>query len=338
MGIKLSEFVPKKQIEFSDLSNKTIAVDASNSIYQFLSSIRQPYGTPLIDSKGRITSHLQGIFSRTSNLLSQNIKLFFVFDGKPPLLKVKEQEEREQRKRLAEKEFQKAKEEKDIDLMYKFSKRTSRLTPQMVTESKELIQAFGIPIIQSPSESDAQAAFMCERKDAYAVASSDYDTLLYGSPRLVTNLTLSQRRKLPSGATIAIKPELIELKQVLESLKLNQDQLIVLGILIGTDYNIGGVPRIGPKTALKLVQQNKNFDKLFKEVKAEFNWKQIFAIFKSMPIIKNYKLKWNPIDEEKIKKILVDEHNFSLERIEKTLNNIKEAEKNKQQGLDKWFK
>lgn len=337
MGVKLSDLVQKREISFQQLSGKKIAIDFSNSVYQFLSSIRQRDGTPLMDSKGRITSHLMGIWTRFSNLIGLGIKLAIVLDGKPPILKIKEQEERAYRKQIAKEKFEEAKRDEDIEMMAKYAKQTSHLTKDIVAESRELMQAMGLPVIQAPSEADAQMAFMCEKGDIYACASSDYDCLLQGSPRLITNLTLSQRRKLPSGAYVKTTPELIDLKSVLKNLGINQDQLIAIGILVGTDYN-EGVYRIGPKTALKLVKQHKSFDKLFKEVKADFNWKKIYAIFKSMPIMKNYQLKWKELDEDKVKKILVDKHEFSLERVENTLDKLKKSEgKKTQKGLGDFF-
>ncbi len=334
MGVKLGDLIPKKEISFDDLSNRKISIDAPNMIYQFLSSIRQKDGTPLMDSEGNITSHLVGIFSRLTNLMSRDVKICVCFDGKPPLLKIKETEAREYRKELAEEKLKKAKEAEDIEAIYKYSKQTVRLTKDIIEESKELISYLGIPLVQAPSEGDAQIAFMCEKGDVWACASSDMDVLIYGAPRLITNLTLSQRRKLPGGSTIAIKPELIDLDNVLKNLNINQDQLLIIAIITGTDYNRQGVKGIGPKTALKLVQQYKSFDKIFKEVKADFNWKEIYAVFKSMPIMKNYKLKWQEPNEEKIIKLLVDKHDFSEERVNKTLDKFHEIKsKQSQKGL-----
>ena len=337
MGIKLSDIIPKKEIGFDDLKGKKLAIDFSNAAFQFLSSIRQRDGTPLMDSKGRITSHLQGIFSRFSNLMQRDIELAIVFDGKPPLLKIKTREEREHRKQLAEKKLKQAMEEEDEKAILKYSKQTTRLSKGIIDESRELIKAMGIPVIQAPSEAEAQAAFMCEKEDVYAVATSDFDALLYGCPRMLTNLTVSQRKKLPSGSTIKINPVLIELSDVLNHLGITLDQLLVLSILVGTDYN-EGIHRVGSKTALKLVKQYKNFDNLFKEVKADFNWKEIYAVFKSMPIMKNYKLKWEAPDEGKIKEILVEEHDFSEERVDKTLSSLLKKKPSKEQkGLANWF-
>ncbi|MBS3135175.1 flap endonuclease-1 [Candidatus Woesearchaeota archaeon] len=334
MGLNISQIIPKKEISLDDLKNKVLAVDASQMLYQFLSSIRQPDGTPLMDSKNNITSHLMGISTRIPNLIERNIKLVFVFDGKPPSLKIHEKEQREHRKQLAEEKLEKAREEGDEESMLKYSKQSMRLSFKMSDEAKELIRAFGLPVIQSPSEAEAQCSFMAEKGDAYAVASTDFDSLLYSAPRLVKNITISQRRKV-RNTYVKISPELIELKEVLKELDINQDQLIVLAIIIGTDYN-DKIPRIGPKNALKLVRQNKNFDSLFKELKPDFDWKKIYAVFKSMPVMKNYQLKWSEPDTEKIKSILVDKHDFSEERVDKMLEKLTKKEKY-QKGLSSFL-
>ena len=337
MGVKLPGILQTKSINWEDLKGKKIGIDFSNCAYQFLSSIRQKDGSHLMDSKGNVTSHLSGIFYRSINLLQKGIQIAYIFDGKPPELKFQTQKLRRERKEKAKERYSQAKDEGDIDSMYKYSKQVTYLNNDMIKESKELIKALGIPIIQSPSESDAQGAFMTEKKDIWAFASSDADCLLHNCPKTIPNLTLSEKRKVPGGSFVYIKPELIELKDVLSHLKINQDQLIVLGILVGTDYNPGGVFKIGPKKALNLVQQHKTFDRLFSELKPDFNWKKIYAVFKSMPIMKNYQLKWNAVDQEEIFKILVDEHEFSADRVESALNNLKDTPTTHQR-LDSWIK
>ena len=337
MGVNLGEVIPKKEIKIESLKGKKIAIDASQTLYQFLSSIRQPDGTPLKDSNDNITSHLMGISTRLPNLIEKGLKVCFVFDGKPPALKIYESEQRESRKKLAEKRLKKAKKAKDEGLMLRYSKQTSRLTREMSNEAKELIGAYGIPVIQAPSEAEAQCSFMCEKGDVDYVGSSDYDSFIYNAPRIVRNLTLSSRRRLPSGIYISVHPEVIELKDVLKSLEISQDQFIALSILVGTDYNPGGVKGIGPKTALKLVKQYKSFEDLFKEVKAEFDWKKIYAVFKSMPIMKNYQLNWTKLNQEKILKILADKHEFNQERVEKGISRLlNNNNKQEQSSLDSW--
>ncbi|MBS3172505.1 flap endonuclease-1 [Candidatus Woesearchaeota archaeon] len=332
MGVAITELLPKKEITLQELYGKKLAVDSSNVLYQFLASIRQQDGTPLMDNQGNITSHLMGLSTRIPNLMEQGIKLCFVFDGKPPEMKYRESRIREERKEIAETKYQKAKEERDIDSMSKYSKQTIRLTKEIREESKEFIKALGLPIIQAHSEAEAQAAFLAEQGDVYAIVSQDTDSLLYSAPRLIRNLTVSQRRKV-KGTYIKVNPEVIELKEVLSSLNINQDQLLALSILVGTDYNPGGVHRIGPKTALKLVQQYKDFDTIFSNVQAEFNWKKVYATFKNMPIIKNYRLKWTEPDYDKLTNIL-EKHDFAQERINKLMERLQPK---KQKNLDKWF-
>ena len=333
MGVKLRELLPRKEIAFDDLKGKKIVVDASNMLYQFLSSIRQPDGSLLTDKDGNVTSHLVGIFSRFTNLMSRGIKLCVVFDGKPPLLKIKTREEREYRKQLAEEKLEKAREEENEEAILKYSKQVTRLNQNMIDESKELFSALGLPVIQAPSESDAQMAFMNEKNDVWACATSDVDPLLHGAPRLVTNLTVSQRKKLPSGKYVKTNPDLIILSDTLNNLGITGDQLIVISILIGTDYN-EGVKGIGPKTALKLVKQYKNFDELFKQVDVNFNWKEVYAVSKSMPIMKNYQLKWKGVDYNKINELLVKKHDFSLERVENSLKKLKKEDKEQRSLFD----
>src|SRR3990167_7889883 len=109
MGLQIRDIVPRKSIEMRDLKGKILAVDAFNTIYQFLSSIRQPDGTPLMDNKKRITSHLSGLFYRNVNLLADGLKLVYVFDGEYHVLKNRTKEIREEAKIIAADKYEKAK-------------------------------------------------------------------------------------------------------------------------------------------------------------------------------------------------------------------------------------
>ena len=340
MGVSITELLSKKVISVDDLKNKTIAVDTSIFLYQFLTKIRQKDGTPLMDSKGRVTSHLTGLFSRNCNLMKNGLKLIYVFDGKPPKLKEAEASKRKKKKEEAQSKYEIAKKKGDIAEMKKFAARTTRLTPEMIKETKELIESFGLPIIQAPSEGEAQASFLVKEDKAYAVASQDADSLMFGSPRLLRNLSVSgKKKKRKTQAYETIHPELISLKETLKKLQINQDQLIVLGMLVGTDYNVNGIKGIGKKNALKLVKQYNDFDKLFKYVKwheyFNIDWKEVFDLFKKMPITTKYSLKFGEINKEKIIKILVDKHDFSLDRIEKQLDEL--LNEKRQKGLGEWF-
>ena len=332
MGVAISELIPKAEISFQQLNGKKLSVDASNIIYQFLASIRQQDGTPLMDSQGNVTSHIVGLASRIPNLMEKRIKLCFVFDGKPPAMKSAENQRRRERKKVAEEKLIVAQKEQDIESMSKYSKQTIKLTKEIKEESMEFIKALGLPVIQAPSEAEAQAAFMAEQGDVWGTVSQDADALLYSTPRLIRNLTVSQKRKI-RGTYIKISPEVIGLQKTLETLEINEEQLIALSILIGTDYNLGGVKGIGPKTGLKLVKEHKTIEKVFENIETDFDWKEVYQTFKEMKVKKDYKLEWNSPDQDKIKEILT-KHDFSEERITRLLEKLKPK---KQKNLDKWF-
>lgn len=345
MGLQIGEIVPKKEIAIENLKGKIIAVDAFNTLYQFLANIRQPDGTPLMDSKKRVTSHLSGLFYRTTNLMSKGLKLVYVFDGKPHTLKGETVLGRMARKEEAKSKYEDAKARGSEEEMFKYSRQALHLTEEMIEESKELLKALGLSVVQAPSEGEAQCSYMAKKHEAYAVASQDYDSLAFGAPRLVQNLTLAKKRKLTSGAYVPIMPELIELSNVLNALQINHEQLICLGILVGTDFNPRGVKGIGPKRALQLVQQYKSPALLFNSLRKlveegkipepEFNWQDIFELFKKPDVTTDYKIEFKKIDEKSVKKLLCKEHDFSEERVTSALEKIYEhKEKASQKGLN----
>jgi len=335
---------PRKEIEIADLRNRLVFVDAYNMLYQFLSTIRQPDGTPLMDNKRRVTSHLSGIFYRNVNLLSDGIKMVYVFDGKPPELKGKTHEIRSEGRELAKNRYEEARQEEDIEAMKRYSSQLIKLNDEMIEESKELLEAMGIGVVQAPGEGEAEAAYLSKVKESYGVVSQDYDSLLFGATRLIRNLGLARKRKTISG-WIEIKPELIDLHQVLNLLEINLDQLICLGILVGTDYNPRGIPGIGQKRALELVKKYKQPVLIFKSVEEQlmslperdrFDWQEVFELFHK-PKVVNADIVFRKVDEEKIKEILVQRHDFSEERVEKQLEKLREVkEKKKQKALGEW--
>ncbi|NPA86720.1 MAG: flap endonuclease-1, partial [Candidatus Diapherotrites archaeon] len=223
MGVPLGPVIPKREVELSELSTKFLAVDAYNTLYQFISVIRQPDGTPLMDSKGRITSHLSGLFYRTIKLLENGIRVAYVFDGVPPEFKKRELEERAEKREEAERKWEEALRRGDIEEARKYATQASRLEKQMVEDAKRLLDAMGIPYVQAPSEGEAQAAYMAAKGDVWASASQDYDSLLFGTPRLVRNLAITGKRKLPGRKVyVDVKPEVIELQEVLKSLGIDR--------------------------------------------------------------------------------------------------------------------
>ncbi|MBI4168062.1 MAG: flap endonuclease-1 [Candidatus Aenigmarchaeota archaeon] len=339
MGVQISGIVERTPLEIESLAGKTTAIDAYNTLYQFLSSIRQPDGTPLMDVAGRVTSHLSGLFYRTSKFIEVGIMPVFVFDGKPPAFKNVTLEKREQIKSEAEKKLEEALTKGDVEQARKAAQATSRLTKEMVVEAKNLLDLMGIPVVQAPSEAEAQAAHMTKRGDAFATASQDYDSLLFGSPKLIRNLTITGRKKLPNKETYTeVKPELIDLKKTLESLGLPQEKLIMLGILIGTDFNNGGVKGIGPKKALQLLQA-KSVDAILTEIDfSPYDPQMILDFFLNPPVNDDYEIRWKKPDEEGIKRMMIDEHSFSEERVARVIGAITKKSPSGQKRLGSWLK
>jgi flap endonuclease-1 len=349
VGVNIREIIPAEaitEIDLAHLKYKVIAIDAYNALYQFLTAIRQPDGTPLMDSKGRITSHLSGLFYRTINLVEHGIKVVYVFDGKPPEMKYMEIERRRKVKSEAVRKYEEAVKRGDMEAARRYAQMASRLTDEMVEDAKKLLDAMGIPWVQAPAEGEAQAAFMARKGDAWAAASQDYDSLLFGAPRLVRNLAITGKRKLPrKDVYVEVKPELIELEKLLKLLGITREQLIALGILVGTDYNPDGVKGIGPKTALKMVKAHRDPVKLLQSLPShEFPVDpiKIYEYFLNPPVTSDYKLEWREPDEEKVIEILVEEHDFSLERVKNALERLKKAYREhfrgRQLGLDAWLR
>ena len=338
MGLQISEIINKKQIQFSDLKGKTIAVDAFNAIYQFLTTIRQPDGTPLKDSSGNVTSHLSGLFYRNMNLILEGVRLIYVFDGEPPELKAETWRIRKEAKDLAKRKYEEARAEEDIESMGKYARSETHLDKQKIKESKELLQAMGIAVVQAPGEGEAQASYLAQQKEVYAVASQDYDCLMFKAQKLIQNLSMSRKRKTISGY-VEIFPQVIELHEILKELEINQEQLICVGILCGTDYNPGGVKGIGQKKALQVVKEYKTKEKIFgaigneekyKKYSVDFDWEAIYDEIESPKIDKKAKIEFPKLDKEKIKKILL-KYEFSEERIDNQLAKLEGGKKAKMQ-------
>jgi len=343
MGVQISAIIPKTEIELKDLCGKKVAIDAYNTLFQFLSIIRQrDTGEPLRDSKGRITSHLSGLFYRTIKLIDVGIKPIYVYDGKPPDFKKKTIEERELVREEARKKWKKAVEEGRKEDIMVYAQGAVRITDEMMEESKKVLNAMGIPWIQAPSEGEAQCALICKNGDADYSGSQDYDALMFSSPRLIRNLSITGKRKLPRQEVyIDIKPEIMELDKVLSSLEITKEQLVILGILVGTDYNPQGIKGIGPKTALKIVKEYKTLDKVLEQVEWKFDVDahKIYEFFLRPPVSNDYKIEWNEPDKDKLMKLMVEEHDFSQERVENTINKLIETKREGTQSrLGDWLK
>jgi flap endonuclease-1 len=326
MGVKLGDIVESEEIGWAELKGKTIAIDAMNTLYQFLSIIRQPDGTPLMDPNGKITSHLTGLFYRTIRIYENGIKPCYVFDGVAHALKGRELSDRKERKQKAEEKWKDAKDRGDLEEAKKYASMTSRFTKEMLEDAKDLIGAMGFPQVQAPSEGEVQAAHMCSKGDACAVGSQDFDALLAGVPLLIRNMTMQEKFQL----------EKIRLEENLKRLGITREQLVDVAILVGTDYNKGGVKGIGPKKGLKIVKEGKMDE--YREAMGD-KYGIIRDLFLKPEVTDDYEVKWASPNRDKIREILVEEHSFSDMRVDRGIKRLEDAYKQniQQSNLSQWF-
>ena len=328
MGASIREILEPLETSFDALAGKVIAVDAYNTIYQFLSTIRQPDGTPLKDSAGRTTSHLSGLIYRTTNLMEKGLKLVFVFDGKPPELKAKVIKARTERREAARKKWEEAEVPEEA---LKYAKASTRIDVMIVEESKKLLTYMGIPHVQALSEGEAQAAYMVIKGDAEFVCTQDYDSLLFGAPRVIRNLSAPRKKA---------RLELLDLHKFVQKQGITREELIDLAILVGTDFN-EGVKGIGAKTALKLIKKYHSIEKIIANSKIVEdtgieNYELVRDIFLVPEVSDSYEIVWRAPDVAKLKEMLCEVHNFAEERVCNALERSS-VPKVKQGSIEQWL-
>lgn len=321
MGVVLTPIVASDAIALSALRGRTLAVDGNGELYQFLALIRLRDGTPLRDSTGRITSHLSGLFYRVTRLIAEHgVRLAFVFDGAPPPLKARELAKRRAVRARYEAEHAAALSRGDEAAAYSKATMTSRLTREMVAEARELLRLLGVPTVQAPSEGEAQASHMAATSEhVWAAASKDYDALLFGAPRLVRFLTISGKEFLPSqGTSRPIVPEVLELARLLEGWRIDREGLVDLALLVGTDFN-DGVKGIGPKKALKLVQQHGRIEHMPAAVRDALGdpagVEEVRWVYLAPDVTSDFDVEPSEPDFAGVTRFLCDEREFSRERV-----------------------
>ncbi|MAG22072.1 MAG: flap endonuclease-1 [Candidatus Diapherotrites archaeon] len=340
MGTAIRDLLKREEINLDYLNGRTVGIDSHNMLYQFLSTIRGRDGTPLMDSKGRVTSHLTGLLYRTVNLIEREVNHVFVFDGKPPELKGETLRARHKIRTEAAKKFEDAKAKGEVAEAKKYAQQAVRLTKEMIEDAKKLISLMGLPIVQAPSEGEAQIATMVTAGKLYGAISQDYDALLFGTPLLFRNITISGKRKVPGrDYYYNISPEKIDLKANLEALGIDRRKLIWIGLLVGTDFN-KKFPKVGAKTALKLVTKFDRFEEIIENAKykPDFDYKEIENIFMNPASTDEYDLKFELPKMNEIKDLLVNEHDFGAERVENALKKLQEKidDQGKQSRLSQW--
>lgn len=328
MGVNLTPIAIRHPTTLEALRGRTIAVDGNLELYQFLSIMRTRDGKNLMDSHGRVTSHLNGLMFRTTRLVADfDIRPVFVFDGPPPELKRAEIQKRREARERSRRAYEAAVAAGDVATAWSKAVMTSRLTRDMVEEAKVLLGYLGIPWVQAPSEGEAQAAFLARRGDVWAAGSKDYDSLLFGTPRLVRFLAIRGREFLPRvGRSRPVPPEILDLEENLRSLGLTREQLIDAAILIGTDFN-NGVKGIGPKTAVKRIREWGSLDRAPSDIRSQLpqDLDGIRAFFFEPPVDSSSLPRPGRVDAERVKRFLCEERDFSELRVSPALTRLSKA-------------
>lgn len=348
MGIDLADVVVRNAVPMSHFSGQRVAIDGWNVLYQFLASIRGPDGTPLMDTEGRITSHLAGLLNRTGSLVEAGIKPIFVFDGTPHQLKGETLAARSARKVEAQAQFEQAIESGDLETARTKAQQTSRLTVPMVEQAQGLLRALGIPVVQAPSEGEAQAAWMCQNELADATVSQDFDALLFGTPILARHLATGGRRKMPGKQVWAeVTPEEIPLQASLAAMGLTREQLVDAALLVGTDFH-PGIKGIGAKKAIPVIKAEGSLEALLARLEKETpksalersiveqrdaltDREEVRRIFLQPAHNDCGPQTLTDPDPAKVREIMVERHGFNPERVATAIEKYVAARKKKTQ-------
>jgi flap endonuclease-1 len=328
MGVNLTPVVVRHATTLEALRGRTVAVDGNLELYQFLSIMRMRDGRPLMDGQGHVTSHLNGLLFRTTRLLTDYaIRPVFVFDGPPPELKWAEIAKRRAAREKAQREHEEAVARGDIGTAWSKAVSATRLTRDMIADAQALLDRLGIPWVKAPSEGEAQAAFLARHGDVWAASSKDYDSLLFGAPRLIRFLAVGSTEFLPSqGRSRRVPPEVIDLEENLQALGLTREQLVDAAILVGTDF-FEGVKGIGPKTAVKRIREWGSLAAAPPEIREKLppNLEEIRRFFLEPPVVPAPELRWRPPQQDATVAFLCGERGFSEGRVRPVLDRLREA-------------
>jgi len=340
LGVLLTPILKRVQTSFKALYGKSFAVDASIELHQFLALIRKPDGSLFTDPEGRVTSHLIGLLTRTSRLVTDyKLRPVFVFDGRPNPLKRATIEARRRVQRKAQTEYVQAIAAEDYSRAWSKVVMTGRVTGEILADAKRLLSLMGIPWLEALEDGEAQASYMAAKGDVWAVGSKDYDCLLFGAPILARYLTLTGREYLPSKKTSRrLIPELVNLAENLEALGICREQLVDLALLVGTDFN-EGVMGIGPKTGLALIRKYGAAEKFPEEIRSELpdDLDNVRNIFLHPRVLENYSSRRERPNPDGIIEFLTEERAFSRDRVQKVADRLVQAQHESDAQLGKWL-
>ena len=332
MGVKLQDLVIRNAIDFSKLAGKIIAIDAPNIIMSLFNFARKNSDGSraglILDRTQRPISHLYGLLYRTNFFYSKKMFPIFCFDGLDSDLKKLKTKDRLNDFLFTEKLFRSLLQSGNKQNARQIAMSKEYMWPNIVKESKQLLGALGVPCINSPASAESQCAQLVKDKVSHYSNSQDFDSLLFGCPRTIQNLSKSRKRKVHGRWTYQkIAPVQINLKESLKKLNVNQFQLVDMAILIGNDY-FKGIKNIGPKHAHKFLLKHKSLERVIQEEKGAYDFSlftsgiisKVRKIFLLPEVINRYQdIRWNYPNEQKSFLLLCEDHHLNAERVQKNL-------------------
>ena len=320
----LRQLAALRDVTWDEVAGSVVAVDAHNWLYRYLTTtVKWTSDGVYTTSAGEEVANLVGVVQGLPKFFEHDLTPVFVFDGGVTELKEAEVSDRREKRERAEERRAEAEERGDAVEAARLEARTQRLTDTILKTTRELLALLDVPTVDAPAEGEAQAAYMARRGDADYAGSEDYDTLLFGAPRTLRQLT--------SKGT----PELMDLDATLSRHDITLEQLIDVAVLCGTDFN-PGVDGVGPKTALRAIADHGD---LWAAVEAE-GWQvpnadRVRDLFREPPVTDDYAVDADidpdvPAAREYVTEtweVDADEVERGFERIEASLV---------QTGLDRW--
>ncbi|MFD1599871.1 flap endonuclease-1 [Halobellus rarus] len=231
-------------VSFEEVAGSVVAVDAHNWLYRYLTTtVKFTREEAYTTAAGEEVANLIGLVQGLPKFFEHDLVPVFVFDGGVTELKDDEVAERREAREEAEERRKEAEERGDAVAAARLEARTQRLTDVIHETTRELLELLDVPVVEAPAEGEAQASHMALRGDVEYVGSEDYDTLLFGAPYTLRQLTSKG------------DPELMDLEATLAEHDITREQLVDVAILCGTDFN-EGLSGVGPKTALSAVREH----------------------------------------------------------------------------------
>ncbi len=335
MGVKLGELVHARTTDIANLQGRIIAIDAPNiinAVFNISWRSMNPNDPAIIrDRTQRPISHLYGLLYRVLFYYSNTILPIFCFDGRDSDLKRVITKDLLNDILYTRKRYENAMNSGNFELARRIALDQDYFWPTIMKESKDLLNTIGIPVIEAPAAAEAQCAHLVKDGIAWCSNSQDYDSLLFGCPRTLQNLSKSRRRKQRGRWTFEkIVPQIIDLNANLKRLEINHFQLVDMALLIGSDY-FPGIKGIGPITALSMIKKHGRVERVIVKERKCYDFSpltaEIIAEVRKIFLLPETisppdSLHWSHPDESHIKHLMCVDHHLNEQRVSASIEKL----------------